>query len=405
MEDLFCKRLLPQLEGKIDKQQFARKGMSTTDALISFLQPIFEAIDKGDNTARIFFTDFSKGFDRVDLNVLMANLQKLNINSTLSNWVSAFLSNRMQATRIAGVLSDWKFSNGGIPQGKKLGVILFSVMTNELLIDWKLRTKFVDDTTALEIIPRNSISMMNIVAENINDFAVKNRMKLNPKKCKEMVIDPLEYNTTVLRPIAMGNTTIEKVKKYKLLGVILTDDLKWKEHIAYIYEKACKRLYSLRVLRKAGVEINNMLKAYFAIIRPVFEYAVPVWQAIPDYLSEKIESVQKRALKIIKPGEESYDELLMLLNVEKLKTRRQKLCKQYMGKVKSPNHQLNILLPQQSDREHDYNLRNDNNRNFYFFDSRSFCRTKLCCDFFTLKKLLIFFLFLFFLRYVEQLVV
>ena len=134
-----------------------------------------------------------------------------------------------------------------------------------------------------------------------------------------------------------------------------------------------------------------MLKAYFAIIRPVLEYAVPVWQAIPDYLSEKIESVQKRALKIIKPGEESYDELLMLLNVEKLKTRREKLCKQYMGKVKSPNHQLNILLPQQSDREHDYNLRNDNNRNFYFFDSRSFCRTKLCCDFFTLKKLLIFF--------------
>ena len=37
-----------------------------------------------------------------------------------------------------------------------------------------------------------------------------------------MVIDPLEYNTTVLRPITIGNTTIEKVKKYKLLGVILT---------------------------------------------------------------------------------------------------------------------------------------------------------------------------------------
>ena len=82
--------------------------MSTTDALISFLQPIFEAIDKGDNIARIFFTDFSKGFDRVDHNayVLMANLQKPNIHPDLSNWVSAFLSNRMQSTRIAGVLSD-----------------------------------------------------------------------------------------------------------------------------------------------------------------------------------------------------------------------------------------------------------------------------------------------------------
>ena len=177
MEDLFCKRFLSQLEGKVDKHQFARKSMSTTDALISFLQPIFEAIDKGDNIARIFFTDFSEGFDRVDHNVLMANLQKLNIHPALINRVSAFLSNRMQATRIAEVLSDWKSPNGGIPQGTKLGVILFSVMTNELLIDWNLRTK-----------------------------------------------------------------------KYKLLGVILTVDLKWKEHVAHIYGKACKRLYSLRVL-------------------------------------------------------------------------------------------------------------------------------------------------------------
>ena len=72
---------------------------------------------------------------------------------------------------------------------------------------------------------------------------------------------------------------------------------------------------------------------------------MPVWQAIPEYLSHKIESVQRRALKIIKPGEESYDELLQLLNVEKLQARREKLCKQYMDKIKSPNHLLNALIP------------------------------------------------------------
>ncbi len=103
MESLFCRRFLPQLEGKIDKYQFARKGLSTTDALISVLQLIHEAIDKGDNTARIFFTDFSKGFDRIDHNILIANLQELNIHPALTNWVSAFPSNRMQAVRIAGV--------------------------------------------------------------------------------------------------------------------------------------------------------------------------------------------------------------------------------------------------------------------------------------------------------------
>jgi hypothetical protein len=53
-----------------------------------------------------------------------------------------------------------------------------------------------------------------------------------------------------------------------------------------------------------------MLKVYSAIIRLILEYAVPVWQAILEYLSHKIEPVQRRALKIIKPGEESYDKLL-----------------------------------------------------------------------------------------------
>ena len=81
---------------------------------------------------------------------------------------------------------------------------MFSVMTNELLIDWNLRTKFVDDTTASEIIRRNSTSLMNMVAENVNEFAEKNRVK--PRKCKKIAIDPLEYNTTVLRPITIGNT-------------------------------------------------------------------------------------------------------------------------------------------------------------------------------------------------------
>ena len=49
-------------------------------------------------------------------------------------------------------------------------------MSNELLIDWNLRTNFIDDTTALEIIPRNSTSLMNTVAENVNKFAEKNRI-------------------------------------------------------------------------------------------------------------------------------------------------------------------------------------------------------------------------------------
>ena len=83
----------------------------------------------------------------------------------------------------------------------------------------------------------------------------------------------------------------------------------------------------------------------------MLEYAIFIWQAIPEYLSQKIESDQKRALKIIKAEEKRYEELLRLFSVEKLQIRCDKLCEQYMDKIKNQNHQLNMLIPRQGDRE------------------------------------------------------
>ena len=41
--------------------------------------------------------------------------------------------------------------------------------------------------------------------------------------------------------------------------------------------------------------------AYCSIIRSVLEYESPVWAGLTQYLSDQIESAQKRALKIIFP--------------------------------------------------------------------------------------------------------
>lgn len=81
-------------------------------------------------------------------------------------------------------LSDWKTPNEGVPQENKLGVIVFTVMTNKLLSDWYLRIKFVDD--AIEIIPRTSISILDYAVLDIYTFAIAHNMKLilqNVKKC------------------------------------------------------------------------------------------------------------------------------------------------------------------------------------------------------------------------------
>ena len=66
---------------------------------------------------------------------------------------------------------------GRYPARDELGVILFAVMTNNLLRDWHLRIKFVDDNTALEILPRNGISLINVAVNDIHKFSIEHNTK------------------------------------------------------------------------------------------------------------------------------------------------------------------------------------------------------------------------------------
>ena len=175
--------------------------------------------------AWIFFADFSKGFDLIDHNILMTELRKLEVDPALISWIAAFLTDRQQAVRIGATLSGWKFLKGAVPQGTKLGVILFTIMTNNLLADWHLRVKFVDDTSAMKILPRNSISLLNSIVSDVHNFSMDHNTRLNPIECKEMFITFMLYPNFTLRPLVVGSKAIEHVSVYKILGVFIDSDL------------------------------------------------------------------------------------------------------------------------------------------------------------------------------------
>ena len=80
-------------------------------------------------------------------------------------------------------------------------------------------------------------------------------------------------------------------------------------------------------------------------VRPVFEYAAPVWQDVPAYLFGARERVQNRALNIIYPEAESYAHALQLGKLDRLDNRRVHLWYKYMAKMKPPSHPLHHLLP------------------------------------------------------------
>ena len=181
----------------------------------------------------------------------------------------------------------------------------------------------------------------------------------------------MQNDNFTTRPIVLGNNTVEYVTTYKLLGIIISNDLKWNDHIDYISKNASKRLYSLRIFKKVGVNREGILKVYLTTIRPILEYGVQVWQDIPEFLSNKLESIQKRALHIIYPCH-SYLDVLNITNLSSLKERRTQLCRKYIQN----DHPINFLKPRTATSGHSYNLRpGGNNRNNVYAD-RSCCRTQ-----------------------------
>ena len=60
---------------------------------------------------------------------------------------------------------------------------------------WGPRIKCVDDLAMLEVIPRNSPSVMKHLVNDVNSFAHCNNMQLNPNKCKLMRVGFLRYNS------------------------------------------------------------------------------------------------------------------------------------------------------------------------------------------------------------------
>ena len=60
---------------------------------------------------------------------------------------------------------------------------------------------------------------------------------------------------------------------HKVLGITLCDNLKCGQNNKEIVDKAFKRLYLLRVLKRAGVPLDHLITIYCAFVRSVLEYA------------------------------------------------------------------------------------------------------------------------------------
>ena len=163
------------------------------------------------------------------------------------------------------------------------------------------------------------------------------------------------------------------VKNAKILGVTISNDLKWNVHVEQAIKKANERLYFLVQLRRAGVGAESLIKFYCTVMRPVLEYGAHVFHhKLQGYLREDLERLQKRALSIIAP-DLPYQLCLDSFELESLNVRREKLCCKLFNEISDEQHNLHNLLPR---RHHSsYNLKRQRTFSLPGFKTERFKKT------------------------------
>ena len=151
--------------------------------------------------------------------------------------------------------------------------------------------------------------------------------------------------------LKLKSESLNIVDEAKLLGLILTSDLKWNRNTQKIVKDANSRMRMLHVTSKFIKNKQDLIHIYKTFIRSKLEYSSTVWHSSLSKTNENdIERVQKSAVKLIlKEKYENYESALKLLNLDTLFKRREKLCLRFAKKcLKIEN--LKKLFPVRNSR-------------------------------------------------------
>ncbi|MCG8047724.1 MAG: reverse transcriptase domain-containing protein [Candidatus Thiodiazotropha endolucinida] len=339
-------------------------GDSTVNQLAFLYHTFCEALDNG-KEVRAVFCDISKAFDRVWHVGLIHKLVAAGVTGEVLNWFKNYLDDRRQRVVLPGAISDWTYIRAGVPQGSILGPLLFLVFINDIVVDIGSQIRLFADDTSLFIIvddPVTAAGCLNSDLEKISNWASTWLVTFNPSK-SECLLVSRKVNRPQHPPLFMHDTQIDEVDSHKHLGLFLSQDCTWHQHIDFIKEKAWCRINIMRKL-KFKLDRKSLETIYTAFVRPLLEYADVIWNNCTQYEKTELEKIQLEAARIAT----GTTKLISLNNLYK------EICWETLEKRRH-DHQLTLfykminnlapaylssLIPQQVNAISRYNLRNSN---------------------------------------------
>ena len=304
-ERVIRQELLSKCNHMIDSRQHGfMQSKSCCTQLVSFCDSLALSLNDNVRTDVVYF-DFQKAFDSASHDIILHKLKyQYNIDGSLLRFFVSYLKDRQQRVVIGSKVSAACPVNSGVPQGSIVGPTLFILFLNDItdgLSPGTDITMYADDTKLWRRI--NIKDDHWILQRDINhllNWANRNSMIFHPSKSHVLSIyrgHKIISSTQFV--YSMNETPISYTTVEKDLDVLINSKLDWTEHCNAIYSKANQRLGLLKRTCHFTKNISKRRAFYLSQVRSHFEHCTIVWRPSAQTMVEKLESIQKRAVKWI----------------------------------------------------------------------------------------------------------
>ena len=364
--------IMEDISRNIDIGQFGgQKGMGTEHLIVCLVDRVLQLLDSNQDRSAVIAScvDWSAAFDRQDPTMAIKNFLNIGVRPSLIPVLVSYLKDRKMKVKFNGQESQEHSLNGGGPQGTLLGGIEYLVNSNDNAdsVEPEDRFKYIDDLSVLHLIIMTglltSYDFRSHVAsdihidrqylppdafgtqcalDSISDWTHSNMMKFNHDKSTYIVFSRSKEQFSTR--INLDNVKLDRVTETKMLGLWLTEDLKWAKNTKEICIRSYSRVSLLTKLKYVGVKIEDLIEVYILYIRSVTEYCSVVFHSrltVED--SDSLERIQKCCLRIILGDSYiNYSAALEMTGLVTLHQRREERCLAFA--LKALKHPLNSRM-------------------------------------------------------------